>query len=328
MAADKKPMIVIKRIEEGGHGHHGGAWKVAFADFMTAMMAFFLVMWLLATANPQTKQNVADYMSTPSVIEYNFQNYGAIATLEKLFLDLVNEPLKVMDKWLRPIGKDIDVLDMKNEKAALNYLTDELGDFAKTFTVESDFAEFELADTVFFKRGKDELAQEYYSAMQVIRQIVGGLKKADILLTVVVYQDGMIDKNLDNAKNMAQRRAQILQTELQKSAQSEKVQISVQALATVRTQTTAKDSGFVKLTLRKTGSDRTEIEAPVAPGAGLRARDPQSTGAEANGTQKVDANLQNSTDISVPSSYDEFVEGLTKGPPNESGTSESSNSGE
>ncbi|HEX9789672.1 MAG TPA: flagellar motor protein MotB, partial [Kiloniellales bacterium] len=39
--------IIIKRIKKGGHGHHGGAWKVAYADFVTAMMAFFLLLWLL-----------------------------------------------------------------------------------------------------------------------------------------------------------------------------------------------------------------------------------------------------------------------------------------
>ena len=58
--ADDKPIIVIKK--KGGHGgHHGGAWKVAFADFMTAMMCFFLVMWLVGTADTATKQNIAKY---------------------------------------------------------------------------------------------------------------------------------------------------------------------------------------------------------------------------------------------------------------------------
>jgi len=40
--------IIIKKVKKGGHGHHGGAWKVAYADLVTAMMAFFLLMWLLA----------------------------------------------------------------------------------------------------------------------------------------------------------------------------------------------------------------------------------------------------------------------------------------
>jgi chemotaxis protein MotB len=64
--ADDKPIIVIKK--KGGHGgHHGGAWKVAFADFMTAMMCFFLVMWLVGTADVNTKQNIARYFRQPGL---------------------------------------------------------------------------------------------------------------------------------------------------------------------------------------------------------------------------------------------------------------------
>ncbi|WP_165585616.1 flagellar motor protein MotB [Roseococcus sp. SYP-B2431] len=55
--------IVIKRIEEGGHGHHGGAWKVAYADFVTAMMAFFLLMWLLNATSEEQRRGLADYFN-------------------------------------------------------------------------------------------------------------------------------------------------------------------------------------------------------------------------------------------------------------------------
>lgn len=57
--------IIIKRKKVMGHGHHGGSWKVAFADFMTAMMAFFLVMWLLGS-DDETKAAVSNYFKNPS----------------------------------------------------------------------------------------------------------------------------------------------------------------------------------------------------------------------------------------------------------------------
>lgn len=60
MDAAERP-IVIKKIKKGGHGHHGGAWKVAFADFATAMMAFFLLLWLMATATPEQKQAISSF---------------------------------------------------------------------------------------------------------------------------------------------------------------------------------------------------------------------------------------------------------------------------
>jgi chemotaxis protein MotB len=56
-----KPKVIIIKKKGGGHGHHGGAWKVAYADFVTAMMALFIVLWLLATSTPQAKKDIARY---------------------------------------------------------------------------------------------------------------------------------------------------------------------------------------------------------------------------------------------------------------------------
>ena len=60
--------IIIKKIKKGGHGHHGGAWKVAFADFATAMMAFFLLLWLLATASPEQKQAISAFFDAQGAV--------------------------------------------------------------------------------------------------------------------------------------------------------------------------------------------------------------------------------------------------------------------
>jgi chemotaxis protein MotB len=63
-----QPVIIVKKKGHGGHGHHGGAWKVAYADFVTAMMAFFLVMWLVGQS-PQVKAAVGGYFRDPGVFE-------------------------------------------------------------------------------------------------------------------------------------------------------------------------------------------------------------------------------------------------------------------
>ncbi len=65
MADESQRPIIVKRIKKGGHGHHGGAWKIAYADFMTAMMAFFLLMWLLGSASQGTLNGIAEYFKTP-----------------------------------------------------------------------------------------------------------------------------------------------------------------------------------------------------------------------------------------------------------------------
>jgi chemotaxis protein MotB len=66
MSSEKaKSTIVIKRIKKGGHAHHGGNWKIAYADFVTAMMAFFLLMWLLGSTTKGDLKGIADYFQTP-----------------------------------------------------------------------------------------------------------------------------------------------------------------------------------------------------------------------------------------------------------------------
>jgi len=64
-------IIIIKRGGEGEVGHHGGAWKIAFADFMTAMMALFLVLWLINAANEETKKAVASYFNPVKLVDRN-----------------------------------------------------------------------------------------------------------------------------------------------------------------------------------------------------------------------------------------------------------------
>jgi chemotaxis protein MotB len=68
MASDSKKTlqpIIIKKIKKGGHAAHGGAWKIAYADFVTAMMAFFLLMWLLGSTATGDLQGIASYFQTP-----------------------------------------------------------------------------------------------------------------------------------------------------------------------------------------------------------------------------------------------------------------------
>lgn len=68
MAAGKEQSIVIKKIKKVQGGHHGGAWKVAYADFVTAMMAFFLLLWLLSSTSEAQKEGIADYFTPTTVI--------------------------------------------------------------------------------------------------------------------------------------------------------------------------------------------------------------------------------------------------------------------
>src|SRR3569623_1829605 len=63
--SEQKAPIVIKRDKKVAGGHHGGAWKIAYADFVTAMMAFFLLMWLLGSTTKGDLEGIAEYFKTP-----------------------------------------------------------------------------------------------------------------------------------------------------------------------------------------------------------------------------------------------------------------------
>jgi chemotaxis protein MotB len=65
MSDDSQRPIIVKRVKKHAGGHHGGAWKIAYADFVTAMMAFFLLMWLLGSTSAGDRKGIAEYFQTP-----------------------------------------------------------------------------------------------------------------------------------------------------------------------------------------------------------------------------------------------------------------------
>ena len=77
MAEDKPhELLIIRRVRDHGDGGHGGAWKIAFADFMTAMMALFLVLWLISATNEKTKASLARYFNPVKLVDMTVQKRG------------------------------------------------------------------------------------------------------------------------------------------------------------------------------------------------------------------------------------------------------------
>ncbi|MBU8975819.1 MULTISPECIES: flagellar motor protein MotB [unclassified Lysobacter] len=68
MSAKPRPLVILRPVKRVAAGHHGGAWKVAYADFVTAMMAFFLVMWLVGIADKQQRAAISEYFKNPSAV--------------------------------------------------------------------------------------------------------------------------------------------------------------------------------------------------------------------------------------------------------------------
>ncbi len=214
--AAKKQTIVIKKIIVQGGGHHGGSWKVALADFMTALMAFFLVMWLIGQ-NEQTKKAISDYFSTPSMIEYNFQNFGAEITLEKLFLDFVNEPLKAFQSFLEPADKTPNVLDMGSEKVVAAFMADKLSDKAKNITISNDGFEFDIPDIYLFERGSAKPKIQFVELMDRLTAVTGGLDEADIKITSALFIQLVADQTKRTAELIARERLELVKNKIASS---------------------------------------------------------------------------------------------------------------
>lgn len=104
-----RPIIVRKVVAAAHHAHHGGAWKIAYADFVTAMMAFFLLMWLLGMTDEEKRKGLADYF-TPTLIEYRQSSAGSTGILggDSIIAD-ENYPHKAAQTGTRAIVVPRDV---------------------------------------------------------------------------------------------------------------------------------------------------------------------------------------------------------------------------
>jgi chemotaxis protein MotB len=250
--AEKKQTIVIKKITIVAGGGHGGSWKVALADFMTALMAFFLVMWLLGQSE-ETKKAVSDHFSTPSIIEYNYQNYGAEITLEKLFLDLVNEPLKAFQQFIEPVNKAPNLLDMGSAKVVTAALADQLNDYAKNVQVTQDGFDFDIPDTVLFARGTSNPVPTFIDVMDKIKGITTGLKDAEIKVTSGLFIQAVPGASPALANKVSSERLDLVKAKIQAGLEFNTV--SLKSFSSVKEKRGEVDPqkliGFIKISIRQ-----------------------------------------------------------------------------
>ncbi len=222
--ADKEPMIVIKKITVVAAGAHGGAWKVAFADFMTALMAFFLVMWLVAQSD-EVKKNVSDYFSTPSVIEYNFSNYGAELTLEKLFLDLINEPLKFFQAFMKPADLTPNILSSGSRRMVIHQIADELGGVATGVEVSGKDIKFQIPADRIFLEGSGTPSSTFISVMEKVKKLTQGLEDSNVYVNSIMHTQGAMDRKNSTAKKVAEKRLDLISRKIEVGLEHETVDV-------------------------------------------------------------------------------------------------------
>ena len=156
--AVQPPIIIRKKVVHGGH--HGGAWKVAYADFVTAMMALFIVLWLLSSSD-QVKKAVAGYFLDPTGKNKNVGS-GLVGTGESMALSK-QDLLKLKEKLEQALRQAPDFEKLKDHI---------------TLTVSGEGLRIELSETshgVFFELGNARPTQVAIEAMSILAAELGKL---------------------------------------------------------------------------------------------------------------------------------------------------------
>lgn len=250
--AEKEPVIVIKKITIAAAGGHGGSWKVAFADFMTAMMAFFLLMWLL-NQQPEVKKNVSDYFSTPSVIEYNFSNYGVELTLEKLFLDLINEPLKVLQDFMTPMDFTPNFMQMGSKNIVMSALSEELGEYASGFEVTGDTIEIKLPESKMFEDGTAVPKGQFAVVMDKLSKFTAGIEDSNIYIDSRVYLNTIKGGNTGMGEQVASRRLDQVLNQVNGKLEHQSVDLhgKTEVRAGERREDGRPEEGFIRIQIKQ-----------------------------------------------------------------------------
>ncbi|HEY3590918.1 MAG TPA: flagellar motor protein MotB [Buttiauxella sp.] len=125
MNKNAKPVVIVRKRKGNKHGgHHGGSWKIAYADFMTAMMAFFLVMWLLATASPQQRHQIAEYFNMPLKVALSQGNKESLSdsVIPGGGDNIIKQDGEVLKQTLKKIDREKSVQNLKRVREKLESL--------------------------------------------------------------------------------------------------------------------------------------------------------------------------------------------------------------
>jgi chemotaxis protein MotB len=188
MADLKKSVIIIKKVNKGHGGHHGGSWKVAYADFVTAMMAFFMVMWILGM-DSQTRKAIEGYFTNPVGMQQGYSSgVSPIATGSSPMVVKTPNPLRLITRSF----EEQKYRELAGRIEARLREADGLGAIAAQVevVVTKDGLRIELVEggdgEMFFALGKAELKP---AAARALEAIAYELKETQTSLVVEGHTD-------------------------------------------------------------------------------------------------------------------------------------------
>jgi chemotaxis protein MotB len=166
------PIRIVKKVKKGHAAHHGGAWKVAYADFVTAMMALFIVLWIVGQSK-QVKEYVAEYFKDPGAFMENTKGGGAFEKSEMSVGERVTEEfLKRQQNQMKELADKI-----QQEMSKTENLKDLMKQIKMEFTKEGLRIELvEESQSFFFDVGTSHLKNEAVLILTLIAKELGKLQ--------------------------------------------------------------------------------------------------------------------------------------------------------
>jgi len=179
MKPGQQPIIILRPRKVVGHGHHGGAWKVAYADFVTAMMCFFMVMWLV-NQDPAVRKAIAVYFREPGVLNNEFSNSVMAGGAPGIEPGQASSPVPQSEMDVIRAERDLLAGAAKRIKQELLQVPEfaELREQVE-FTITAEGLRIELVDregSSFFASGRTQLLGEASKILTVIAKEVIKLK--------------------------------------------------------------------------------------------------------------------------------------------------------
>jgi chemotaxis protein MotB len=195
MKPGQQPVIILRPKKHAGHGHHGGAWKVAYADFVTAMMCFFMVMWLV-NQDPAVRKAIAVYFREPGLLNHEFSNSVISGGRPGIEPGQAPNPVPHTETDVIRAERDLLAGAAKRIKEELTQ-TPEFAELREQveFTITAEGLRIELVDregSSFFASGRTELLGESERILTVIARDVSELKN-DIVVEGHTDSDPYID---------------------------------------------------------------------------------------------------------------------------------------
>jgi chemotaxis protein MotB len=190
MADKEHKKIIIKKVKKGGHGGaHGGSWKVAYADFVTAMMAFFLVMWLVNSLPQEKRKQVSEYFQSFSLLDNGGKPNLIPATDLSQIPQPVNPPSVVPPLSESPAGPAKEKTEAEETAEALQKAIEtKAPDLKEQIIVktEADKVIIEVADSAkgkpLFALGKSDLTPDGARALSAVAPLLKAAGKGDLTI--------------------------------------------------------------------------------------------------------------------------------------------------